>query len=220
MTEDGEQLGVITLSAALIKAQELEVDLIEIAPEAKPPVAKLIDFKKFKYLEDKKEKEARKKTKNTELKEVRFSPFIGEHDLQTNLRKVKEFLGLGDTVKISIVFKGRQMTHQEFGPKLLTKIMTELGPGASQDRPARMEGRRYVTVIRGSKGAFKPEPAKPVVPNEPGGGEKPLKSTVIPAGAKGLEHRRAGIQNTEEKIPDQVGNDQNNEQTKNEKRRQ
>lgn len=158
MTEDGEQLGVITLSAALNKAQELGVDLIEIAPEAKPPVAKLIDFKKFKYLEDKKEKEARKKTKNTELKEVRFTPFIGEHDLQTNLRKVKEFLGLGDTVKISVVFKGRQMTHQEFGPKLLEKIMAELGPGATQERQARMEGRRYVTVIRGNKGAFKEKP--------------------------------------------------------------
>lgn len=73
------------------------------------------------------------------------------------MRKVKEFLGEGDIVKISVVFKGRQMTHQEFGPKLLLKIMTELGPGATQERQARMEGRRYVTVIRGAKGAFKKE---------------------------------------------------------------
>jgi len=182
MTEDGEQLGVITLQAALTKAQELEVDLIEIAPEAKPPVAKLIDFKKFKYLEDKKEKEARKKTKNTELKEVRFSPFIGEHDLQTNLRKVKEFLGLGDTVKISVVFKGRQMTHQEFGPKLLEKIMADLGPGAVQERQARMEGRRYVTVIRGNKGAFRPETAKSEAQKAEVKKEEPPK-TVIPAEA-------------------------------------
>jgi len=204
MTEDGEQLGVITLSAALTKAQELEVDLIEIAPEAKPPVAKLIDFKKFKYLEDKKGKEARKKTKNTELKEVRFSPFIGEHDLQTNLRKVKEFLGLGDTVKVSIVFKGRQMTHQEFGPKLLEKIMTDLGLGATQDRQARMEGRRYVTVIRGNKAAFKAEIAKP--------------DSVIPAKVIDTEQSRsAGIQK-EEKIPDQVGDDKEKDgQAKDEK---
>lgn len=160
MTSDGEQLGVMSREDALKKAQELLVDLVEIAAEAKPPVAKLIDFKKFKYLEDKKEKEARKKVKETELKEVRFTPFIGEHDLQTNLRKVKEFLGLGNMVKISIVFKGRQMAHQEFGPKLLERLMAELDNKATQERPARMEGRRYVTVIRGVKGAFQKEEPK------------------------------------------------------------
>ncbi len=158
--EDGSQLGVLTREAALKKAEELEIDLIEIAPEAKPPVVKLIDFKKFKYLEDKKEREARKKSKQTELKEVRFTPFIGDHDLQTNLRKIKEFLGLGDIVKISIVFKGRQMAHQEFGPKLLERLITELDNQVTQERPARMEGRRYVTIIRGVKGAFAKEETK------------------------------------------------------------
>lgn len=152
---DDGQIGVLTKEEALKKAHEQGVDLVEIAPDAKPPVARLIDYKKFKYLEDKKEKEARKKTKQTELKEVRFTPFIGEHDFQTGMRKVREFLGEGDIVKISVVFKGRQMTHQEFGPKLLLKIMTELGPGAQQERQARMEGRRYVTVIRAAKGTFK-----------------------------------------------------------------
>ena len=154
---DEGPVGVISKEEAIKMAHELGVDLVEIAPEAKPPVARLIDYKKFKYLEDKKEKEARKKTKQTGLKEVRFSPFIGEHDFQTGMRKVKEFLGEGDIVKISIVFKGRQMTHQEFGPRLLAKIMAELGEGAQQERQARMEGRRYVTVIRGAKGAFKKE---------------------------------------------------------------
>lgn len=157
---DNGQIGILTKEEALKKAQELGVDLVEIAPDAKPPVARLIDYKKFKYLEEKKEKEARKKSKQTELKEVRFTPFIGEHDFQTGLRKVKEFLTEGDIVKISIVFKGRQMTHQEFGPKLLDKIMTELGPGAQQERQARMEGRRYVTVIRAVKGAFQKEEPK------------------------------------------------------------
>lgn len=158
--EDGSPLGVLSRDAALKKAEELEIDLIEIAPEAQPPVVKLIDFKKFKYLEDKKEREARKKAKQTELKEVRFTPFIGDHDLQTNLRKVKEFLAIGDIVKISIVFKGRQMAHQEFGPKLLERLMTELDNQVTQERPARMEGRRYVTVIRGIKGAFVKEERK------------------------------------------------------------
>ena len=116
---DGKQIGVISKGEALKLAEEAGADLVEIAPEAKPPVAKIIDYKKFKYLEDKKEKEARKNTKQTELKEVRVTPFIGDHDLNTALAKVKRFLGNGDLVKISIVFKGRQMAHQEFGPKLL-----------------------------------------------------------------------------------------------------
>ena len=152
----------MSLSEALKKAQEQDLDLIEIAADAKPPVVKIIDFQKFKYLEDKKEKEARKHTKQTELKEVRFSPFIGEHDLQTGLKKVKGFLKDGHLVKISIVFTGRQMAHQEFGPKLLERIMAEID--AEKERPERMEGRRLNTIVRGTKKAQvreeeqKPEP--------------------------------------------------------------
>ena len=141
----------MSLSEALKKAQEQDLDLIEIAADAKPPVVKIIDFQKFKYLEDKKEKEARKHTKQTELKEVRFSPFIGEHDLQTGLKKVKGFLKDGHLVKISIVFTGRQMAHQEFGPKLLERIMAEID--AEKERPERMEGRRLNTIVRGTKKA-------------------------------------------------------------------
>ncbi len=138
---------------AIKQATEQGLDLVEIAPDAKPPVAKIIDYKKFKYLEEKKEKEARKNTKQTELKEVRFSPFIGEHDLQTAIKKTKEFLANGNLVKISIVFTGRQMAHQEFGPKMLSRIKTELGEFAQEDRQARFEGRRYVTVVRPTKAA-------------------------------------------------------------------
>lgn len=141
----------MSLGEALKKAQEQGLDLIEIAADAKPPVVKIIDFQKFKYLEDKKEKEARKHTKQTELKEVRFSPFIGEHDLQTGLKKVKEFLKDGHLVKISIVFTGRQMAHQEFGPKLLERIMAQID--AEKERPERMEGRRLNTIVRGTKKA-------------------------------------------------------------------
>ncbi len=149
MDEEGKQVGILTLSEALKKAQEQGLDLIEIAAEAKPPVVKIIDFQKFKYLEDKKDKEARKHTKQTELKEVRFSPFIGEHDLQTGLKKVRGFLKEGHLVKISIVFTGRQMAHQEFGPKLLERIMDEIE--AEKERPERMEGRRLNTLVRAAK---------------------------------------------------------------------
>lgn len=141
----------------MAKAQEEEKDLVEISADAKPPVVKIIDFKKFKYLEEKKEKEAKKNAKQTELKEVRFSPFIGEHDLNTALEKVKKFLKSGDMVKISVVFKGRQMAHQEFGPKMLDKIMGNLEGLAEQERDARFEGRRYVTVVRPTKGTVKQE---------------------------------------------------------------
>ena len=150
----------MSLSEALKKAQEQDLDLIEIAADAKPPVVKIIDFQKFKYLEDKKEKEARKQTRQTGLKEVRFSPFIGEHDLQTGLKKVKGFLKEGHLVKISIVFTGRQMAHQEFGPKLLARIMAEID--AEKERPERMEGRRLNTLVRGTKKAqAKVEEQKP-----------------------------------------------------------
>ena len=125
--------------------------MIEIAPEANPPVVKIIDYKKFKYLEEKKEKEARKKTKETELKEVRVTPFIGEHDLNTALEKIKKFLGNGDLVKVSIVFTGRQMAHQEFGPKLQERIMSYL-PNAQIEKSGRFEGRRFVTLLRTIKG--------------------------------------------------------------------
>ena len=133
------------------KAKEKELDLVEIAPEANPPVVKIIEFKKFKYLEDRKEKAARKHAKQTELKEVRFSPFIGKHDFNTGIEKVKKFIEEGNLVKITVVFKGRQMAHTEFGPKLLDEIMRELKEFAELDRPARFEGRRFATIIKPAK---------------------------------------------------------------------
>ena len=121
---------------------------MEIAPNAQPPVVKIIEYKKFKYLEEKKQKEARKHTKETELKEVRFSPFIGQHDLETGLKKVRSFLSEGNLVKISVVFKGRQMAHQEFGPKLLDRILAELESIAEKERDGRFEGRRFVSYLK------------------------------------------------------------------------
>lgn len=115
-------------------------------------MAKIADFKKFLYLEERKQKEARKHTKETELKEVRFSPFIGEHDLDVGISRVRKFLKVGDLVKITVVFKGRQMTHTEFGPKVLDRIMTKLSGEAELDRAERMEGKRFTTVLRAAKG--------------------------------------------------------------------
>lgn len=127
------------------------MDLVEIAPEANPPVAKIIDYKKFQYLEERKLKEARKNTRETDLKEVRFTPFIGEHDLEVGLKKVRKFLGQGDLVKVSIVFRGRQMIHTEFGPKLLDRIKALLEGEAEQERASRFEGKRYVSILKPTK---------------------------------------------------------------------
>ncbi len=127
------------------------MDLVEIAPEAKPPVAKIIDYKKFQYLEERKLKEARKNTRETDLKEVRFTPFIGEHDLEVGLKKVRKFLGQGDLVKVSIIFRGRQMIHTEFGPKLLERIKTLLEGEAEQERASRFEGKRYISILKPTK---------------------------------------------------------------------
>lgn len=148
ITQDGKQIGILSITEALKKAQEKQLDLVEIAPDAKPPVVKIIEFKKFKYLEEKKEKEARKHAKQTELKEVRFSPFIGEHDYRTATSKAKRFLEEGNLVKVSIVFLGRQMAHQEFGPKLLERIMSTLDGIGQLERAPRFEGRRYVTIVK------------------------------------------------------------------------
>ena len=150
----------MSLPDALKKAQEQELDLVEIAPEAKPPVVKIIDYKKFQYLEEKKRKEAKKHAKQTELKEVRFSPFIGEHDLEVGLKKTRKFLEEGDIVKISIVFKGRQMAHTEFGPKLFDKIMGLLEGRAAIERPGRFEGRRFVSVVKSAKKTEKQQTEK------------------------------------------------------------
>lgn len=131
--------------------------MVEISASASPPVVRIIDFAKFKYLEEKKEKEAKKHTKETELKEVRFTPFIGEHDLQTGIDKVKKFLEEGNLVKIAIRFKGAQMAHQEFGPKLLTRILQNLESIATEDRIAKMEGRAYVTILKPVAKSEKPK---------------------------------------------------------------
>lgn len=157
IAHDGKQIGILSIAEALKRAQEKQLDLVEIAPDAKPPVVKIIEFKKFKYLEEKKEKEARKHAKQTELKEVRFSPFIGEHDYRTATEKVKRFLEEGNLVKVSIVFLGRQMAHQEFGPKLLERIMSTLNEIGQLEREPRFEGRRYVTLVKPAKGAIRNE---------------------------------------------------------------
>ncbi|HLD11912.1 MAG TPA: translation initiation factor IF-3 [Patescibacteria group bacterium] len=149
--EEGKQYGVVDRIEALKKARELEVDLVEVAPEANPPVARLIDFARFKYEQQKKEQDARKKQKKIDVKEVRLKPFVGDHDLHVRIKRIKEFLQDGDKVKVSVFFPGRQIVHKNFGYELLERIKAELGGVMEIERDPWFEGKRLVMFIQPSK---------------------------------------------------------------------
>lgn len=139
--EKGEQVGVFTKDEALRRAQELGVDLVLVAPMAKPPVAKIIDFAKFKYQQQQKESGSRKKAKSVEIKEVRFTPFIAEGDYQTRIKKAKEFLQDGNKVRLSVKFVGRQITRKEFGEKLLERTIGDLAELSEVERQPNLQGK-------------------------------------------------------------------------------
>ncbi|MBI2066017.1 translation initiation factor IF-3 [Candidatus Woesebacteria bacterium] len=143
---DGKQLGVLSREEALAKAKKANLALIEIAPNATPPVAKIIDPGKFKYQEEKKLKN-QKKARGGELKEIRFSPFIAENDYQIRLGRVKEFLGERNKVRLVVVFKGRQMGSKPFGYNLLKRIVNELAETISVDMEPKFLGRQLIMVV-------------------------------------------------------------------------
>jgi len=143
----GKQIGVISKSDALNMANSANLDLVVVAPSAKHPVAKIIDFKKFKYQQNKKQRESGKSSK-VELKEIRFSPFIADGDLETRLERIKEFLGDGDRVKIVVKFSGRQITRKEFGYELLTKILESLEGVAVADGESKLQGKQLYQIIQ------------------------------------------------------------------------
>lgn len=124
--ENGEQLGVMSKDEALFRARQKGMDLVEVASNANPPVCKIIDFKKFKYQEDKKERAGKKKGISQETKEIRFTPFIAQNDFDIRINRTKEFLGQGHKVKLTVKFVGRQLTHKEFGYELIKKAMDRL----------------------------------------------------------------------------------------------
>ncbi len=142
-------------SQALELSKEAEVDLVEIASTANPPVVRLIDFKKFKYEQAKKEQEEKKHAKETELKEVRMGPFVAENDLNVRMMRIKAFLHNGNKVKISIKFSGRQMSHPEFGHQLLKRILDILNDIAVVEREIRFEGRNLTLIIGGKSAKAK-----------------------------------------------------------------
>lgn len=147
LDETGKQIGVIERFEALKKAQAEGKDLVEIAPGANPPVVKLINYKKFKYLEEKKQREQRKNKKNVGVKEIRLSPFMGEHDFQVKIRQAESFLKEGNQLKISVPFRGREITHKEFGREQIDKAINLLGEKGKLVKLPYMEGRVMVAML-------------------------------------------------------------------------
>jgi translation initiation factor IF-3 len=144
---EGRNLGNVPIAEALAKAQEVGLDLVEISPNATPPVCKLLDFGKYKYQEQKKQAEARKKQKVVEVKEIKFRPMIDDHDYDVKMRSMKRFFEEGDKVKVTLRFRGREMAHQELGIKLLDRVKDDTGKIAKVEAEPRVEGRQMVMVL-------------------------------------------------------------------------
>ena len=145
--EDGEQLGIMSAREAMKIAQEAELDLVKIAPAAKPPVCKIIDYGKYKYEQARKEKEAKKKQKTVEVKEVRLSPNIDTNDLNTKINNAKKFISKGNKVKVTLRFRGREMVHVQQSKHILDDFAQTLADIAVVEKPAKMEGRAMSMIL-------------------------------------------------------------------------
>ena len=145
--QNGEMIGVMTARDALLRAYDAGLDLLEISPNAVPPVCKITDYGKFKYEQQKKANEARKKQKVVEIKEVKVRPNIDDHDYDVKMRQAKSFIGEGDKVKVTLRFRGREMAHQELGVQLLNRLKDDTNKLAKVESEPRVEGRQMVMVL-------------------------------------------------------------------------
>ena len=144
---DGTQVGIIATEEALRMAKAQFFDLVEVAPEARPPVCRIMDFGKFLYQQKKKTHDSRKKQKTIQVKEVKFRPNIDDHDYDVKMRAMQRFFEEGDKVKITLRYRGREMAHQEIGTKLLDKVKADVAEFAKVEQDARFEGRQVVMVL-------------------------------------------------------------------------
>ena len=144
---DGEQLGIMSAKEAYFKAKDANLDLVKIAPTAKPPVCKIIDYGKYRYELARKAKEAKKKQKTVETKEIRLSPNIDTNDLNTKVNQARKFLSKGAKVKVSLRFRGREMAHRDVGREILDSFYKELEDVSTVDKPGKMGGRRMVMFL-------------------------------------------------------------------------
>ena len=150
--QSGKQVGIVSIEEARKKSAEADLDLVEISPKADPPVAKIVDFKKFKYEEAKKERAARKKVRRTGTKEIWLGPLMSDHDLEVRLNRAREFLTIGDRVKLTVKFGGREITHPEFGHKVLNTAAEKLTDISERDSEPKLMGRRLTMSLKPTKG--------------------------------------------------------------------
>jgi len=144
---DGEQLGILPIDQALARAQELGMDLVEVSPMAKPPVCKIMDYGKFKYTEKKKQNEAKKKQVVVQLKEVKLRPRTEEHDYNVKIGKIREFLQEANKARVTVMFRGREITHRELGQKVLQRVIEDVKEVAVIESAPRMEGRQMFMIL-------------------------------------------------------------------------
>ena len=174
---DGNQLGIKTLPEALDLARQSDLDLVEVAPLASPPVCRIMDYGKFRYEESQKAKESRKKTSQVTIKEVKFRPKIGKGDFDTKVRHMHDFLEDGHKVKVTLQFRGREMAHPELGAKILDAVIAQLGDSVKVETMARLEGRNMTMVLAPDKKVLKKNDKKPE--NQEGQEPAPAQSTQI-----------------------------------------
>jgi translation initiation factor IF-3 len=167
VADNGDQLGIVPIAEAMRMAEEQEVDLVEIAPLAKPPVCKLMDYGKFRYREQKKAHEAKLKQKQIQVKEIKFRPRTDEGDYKIKLNKLVQFLEEGDKVKVTLRFRGREMAHQEFGFRVLERVKADLETHGVVEQFPKMEGRQMVMVMAPKKKVIPAKGKKPAVSGEP-----------------------------------------------------
>jgi translation initiation factor IF-3 len=145
--QDGEMIGVMSAREALIRAYDVGLDLLEISPNAVPPVVKILDYGKYKYEQQKKANEARKRQKIVEIKEIKVRPNIDDHDYEVKMRQAKDFIAEGDKVKVTLRFRGREMAHQDLGLKVLDRIRAEMAEITKVEQMPRLENRQMVMVL-------------------------------------------------------------------------
>ena len=185
---EGEQLGLVRLVDAMRMAEEAEVDLVEIAPTAVPPVCRLMDYGKFKYQEQKRSHDAKTKQKVIQVKEVKFRPGTDDGDYNVKLKNLIRFLEDGDKAKITLRFRGREMAHQEFGYRLLERVKADLESYAQVEAMPKMEGRQMIMILSPRKKA--PVAVKPAT--DKAASEKPAAATVKAVAAKAAPQPEAG----------------------------
>lgn len=156
----GEQLGIMSTRDALRMAEEQHLDLVEVAPKAKPPVCRIMDFGKYRYEQQKREKEAKKKQKVISIKEVKLRPNIEQHDFDVKLKNAIRFVEDGNKVKVTIMFRGRELSHPEIGKEVLARVAEKLGDSVSIERNAKLEGKNMTMIVAPKAQKSKPKKSK------------------------------------------------------------